>query len=667
MDTATGAIVSPSDTATTGPIDDIIQLAVPAKEDQVNEDSDVVQADQKLTIEVPRGSKTLSTVEPNEGNEEKATEDVNLPEAIEKRNQEKKEERRARLKKARGIRFNVGEKEIDEEKPTEKSMESSLHTDTEQGTAFATPTRFSEHILQDIPDINAISLTMSVESENVEKLLDHYSDESQEAIESTTKGDSIKLKTDFLNEFELPSLSDISEEADEEFEAPICISSKQPSVHSIHKDKGKFVDPLTGGDISSSSSSSSSSSTESQVIDGESKSDVSFLEFNELIDLPVQYPVAEDEDFEQFVRFSLKPAPKENEDTVPIVLNESHEIIKHFLSDILDDAINQVEKLPEIDKCRGMLDNEKLHNTLAKIYEEYCITKDQHMYLNHKVGEYYRRQKIVRAFATLTPTIAQMEYERYMDALENYDYYLNLIATTKGKRADVVSSTEQEMTDLNEASMRREKLLEDKILGIIGNKYENLRKIANRELRLMRIYRDEISDTRFALITRKHTLAVISDKILKCDQISETLTANEFIDLQNQVVALEVKIDEKNHELKKMRQLYHTHVHVSQHFRECTLTLEEKLKEHRSTLEMREERRQNLRERLFKAKLVHNRLKKQKMELTFQGGLLTTPVLMYDYDETLAKVTSARSNIKNMKETAKRLAQRIDELQTTCV
>lgn len=169
-------------------------------------------------------------------------------------------------------------------------------------------------------------------------------------------------------------------------------------------------------------------------------------------------------------------------------------------------------------------------------------------------------------------------------------------------------------------------------------------------------------------------------KILQYDQISESLTANEFIDLQSQVVALEEKIDgnylsftitirfiisiqtEQNFELKRMRQIYNTNVHVSQHIRECTLTLQEKLRGYRKILMMEERRRRQLRESLHAAKLAHNHLKKQKIELTFQGGLLTMPILMHDYDETAERVLKKRLNIKNMKETLKRLTQRISEI-----
>ncbi|XP_034480130.1 uncharacterized protein LOC117785949 [Drosophila innubila] len=647
MDTATGSIITPNDPE-----------AIQGDENQEDVEGNAIQADQKLMIEVPRNSKTLTT--------------VYFPEPTERTDEEKREERRARLKKARGIRFNVDEKVIEKDMPIEISMDNSSSNYTEQDTAIATPTRYS------VPtDIETISLEMSNESEVVERLLNHYSDENlespkMEVVEPTTTADSIQLKMDFLNAFEIPSISDISADAEEEFRLSI-ISTGQPITYSTVIDKGKFVNPLTGESLSSSSISSYSSfefdmfgSVESQIMDGESKSVVSFSDINQL-ELSAHNIFPGDEDYEQLVQFHLINSPhKERDVSVDVVLNESCGIIKHFLSEILNNVVKRIETYPNDEKVRRQLDKEKLYSALKNVFEDYCVAKDMHNYLNHKLVEYHRRQKIVRVFENLSPRLAEIEYDRYIDALVDYDHYLNLISTTRAKNAFAVSRAEEEVSQLFEASQHREKCLEKKILSTIGSKSEHLRKIANRELRLMRKYRDEISDTRFSLITRKHTFAVITAKILKYDQITESLTANEFIDLQNQVIALEEKIDEQNHELKRMRQNYNTSVHVSQHSREYTLALQAKLKGHRKKLALEEERQRQLRDSLYLAKLTHNQFNKQKTELTFQGGLLTMPILMHDYDETVERLNLKRSNIKDMKETLKRLTQRIAELQTTC-
>ena len=91
--------------------------------------------------------------------------------------------------------------------------------------------------------------------------------------------------------------------------------------------------------------------------------------------------------------------------------------------------------------------------------------------------------------------------------------------------------------------------------------------------------------------------------------------------------------------------------------------MQEKLNELRQKLEDQEEHRQQLREYLYEAKLERSQVKKQQMELTFQGGLLTTPLLMFDYDETLEISTIKRAHINDMKKNIKHLNQRISQLQ----
>lgn len=42
------------------------------------------------------------------------------------------------------------------------------------------------------------------------------------------------------------------------------------------------------------------------------------------------------------------------------------------------------------------------------------------------------------------------------------------------------------------------------------------------------------------------------------------------------------------------------------------------------------------------------------------------PALMYDYDETVEKVMAKQDIVKELKETFKRVSQRIIELETRC-
>jgi len=55
----------------------------------------------------------------------------------------------------------------------------------------------------------------------------------------------VSFKSDFLEYFMLPNLSDISSESSEEQLASLRATIEQ-TIHSVDLDKGKFVNPLTG-------------------------------------------------------------------------------------------------------------------------------------------------------------------------------------------------------------------------------------------------------------------------------------------------------------------------------------------------------------------------------------------------------------------------------------
>ncbi|KAL7729567.1 hypothetical protein ACLKA6_007853 [Drosophila palustris] len=265
-----------------------------------------------------------------------------------------------------------------------------------------------------------------------------------------------------------------------------------------------------------------------------------------------------------------------------------------------------------------------------------------------------------------TGTAVEIDTGRFVDPLTGEDIPI-LAAQTKTKNSYLLASVSMDLSYVDNIVMTTEQHLESLILSVLGNKSEYLRRITERELKLMRKKRDEISDARLNLITRKHTLGKIREKIGRLEKINEDICMEDFISIQNQVSALNKKIEERNIELKRLRVNYHSELHMTHHNREKSIAIACKLEEHNLQLQKTIEAQRVLRERLYKAKMERSRIRKQHSDLTFQGGILTMPALMHDFDDTVEKVKTKQVTINEMKETVVRLTQRISALETRCL
>ena len=290
-------------------------------------------------------------------------------------------------------------------------------------------------------------------------------------------------------------------------------SSAQPSFDTV-LDKGKFVNPLPGESLSSSSVSFSFSSSsyfrmsaKTLIFDTETKSIMNLTDVNRKLIGDKRQPNDID-DLHQFNK-AIKKLSIVNKDPIPKFVHPEIRIISSFLKGIIQNSVDLVEN-KRLDNMHK-INKEKLINDLKEKYDDYCVAKDTNNYLNTKIIEYHKRQKVARAFSKLSPALAQIEYERYMTALFDYDHYLNLVEAAKEKINCYKRSVFEEVAEVYAKSQFQEQSLESKIRRHIGNISESLRKVVEHELTLMRTYRNDISDTRLDLITRKHTLGLISE------------------------------------------------------------------------------------------------------------------------------------------------------------
>ncbi|XP_064543654.1 uncharacterized protein LOC135432105 [Drosophila montana] len=594
--------------------------------------------------------------------------------------EEKKAARKARMKEKMNFRFSLGERDlvpnVDPDEEQNDEMEGEV---TESREALRTAD-------DEVPEVSGKQTSAENMPDEEIDVDDHFTeddgddDDDEPEMREPPQGDTVLAKSNFLSYFEMPSLSDISEEHSIHEDQKMRRSKSLVSQFSTATEVGKFVNPLTGN--LESESTTSESSTESSKMDdlaldlgGESDElDVDFMDtdFPDFKDIK-HVELKDDDDLDAFVKFHTSFIHDESvfEDPDEIEAKKHKrdiaQITMDFLYDMFNNVVNDMENLNATAMLRNKMDKDKLMKTLIDVKNKYAFEKELNVYLNTKMADYYKRMKNFRAFHSLDPQIKPKERFRYQEALTQLDHRVLVAADTKRKNAILMSSVLMDLSYIQNIVRYTEEHLEEVIMRTLGtNKSDFLKRFVERELRLMSQKRNEVSDTRLFLITRKHTLGRIVDKIHKLETINEELCMDDFISIQNQVVALDKKIEERNNELKKLRYNYHTELHLTQHNREKALALASKLKGHRTTLRKTQDKQRQLRERLYKAKLERSAIRKQSSDLSFQGGLLSMPALMYDYDETVEKIMAKQDVVKELKETFKRVTQRITDLETRC-
>jgi len=104
-------------------------------------------------------------------------------------------------------------------------------------------------------------------------------------------------------------------------------------------------------------------------------------------------------------------------------------------------------------------------------------------------------------------------------------------------------------------------------------------------------------------------------------------------------------------------------VHLTRHNREKALALAEKFEVRKSLLKNAIEKQRFLRKRLYLVKLERIKMRQQTRELTYQGGILAMPSLMYDYDKTVERLKEKQESVAKLRETLKALQRRVDHVE----
>ncbi|KAH8285401.1 hypothetical protein KR054_008681, partial [Drosophila jambulina] len=381
-------------------------------------------------------------------------------------------------------------------------------------------------------------------------------------------------------------------------------------------------------------------------------------------------------DFEEFMAGNL-PAIRSSSiiDKKPVDIH-SIPIVTEFINML-------IEKVVSVDPdqiIRNKLDKTKLHNGIKQSLAEHMQATIINVALNELMVEYYKLNKNIRVFAELSAQDRQDYYNRYRNGLASVAFGEQRVALAKLEATKVTVRAQLELNNATLIASGTEHHFEQTVRRILlrpDSESDQLKRLIARELRLMEQHRTEISYNRTLLIMLKHDLGKFLKEIEKLNTVGDHVTMDDFLNLQAKVIGLQMKINgiiflfflvfiltilvisERNADLKKMRGQYHKELHLAQHTREKVLVLRDKLSFRQEQLATNYEKRNYLRQQVYIGKMQRKSMQAKTKELAYQGGILSTPSLMYDYDRTMIYIRQKQEVIAGLKETVRSLNQRL--------
>ncbi|KAH8390190.1 hypothetical protein KR200_009290 [Drosophila serrata] len=483
--------------------------------------------------------------------------------------------------------------------------------------------------------------------------------------------DTIQMKADFLRNFEVPSLSDISEEHEPE---PTPKLIKDTSFDALTEDTGYYADALGEDQLSSHTSSEGSSifgyedQDDAMAVASPKDGSSEISDLPDIISITDEGPKKIQITFQELTNSFQEIVICEQDDEEKISKREFgvDTIVQDFVEDLLLKIVTNFESQKMDAKLRLKLDKRKLLTELRAITDAYIFEKYTNEMLSTRLVEYYKRVRNSRVFAHLNEDKEQQYLERYNQALAKVDHIKLRLDKMKYNYAAQIQELNLKLDSAhNFVSFTELKLQAKMHKYLVRPDSEFLKRYVDWALRQMTAKRNEIGDMRLGLITKSNTLGHLQAKLQELENLSSTVSIQDFIIIQNDVISLEKKVEERNLDLNRMRTQYLTEVHLTHHNREKALALSDKLRHMKITLANAIQTQRSLRGNLYDLKLDRTKIREKRKELTFQGGILAMPSLMYEYDNTVAQIKESQQRVLNLRENAKALTRRISLAETS--
>ncbi|XP_068146023.1 uncharacterized protein [Drosophila tropicalis] len=222
-----------------------------------------------------------------------------------------------------------------------------------------------------------------------------------------------------------------------------------------------------------------------------------------------------------------------------------------------------------------------------------------------------------------------------------------------------------ELAEANISCLSLTQRIEKRIREVLMRKDSDMiLKAIEVDLRTMRRLQNEISESRRVLISHKHTLATLIERALDFEHITDTLTTNQFMSVEREVLQMSKQLNERDDRFKAIQDRCNKELKRGVYYQEKRNFELATLAEKKKGLDKLYAKQDELRKHLYKLRMQHIQYINQKHELSLKAGILYKPALMHDYDKTVDLVKEKRMTVNGLKATVEKLQRRLSILST---
>ncbi|XP_036331852.1 coiled-coil domain-containing protein 96-like [Rhagoletis pomonella] len=382
----------------------------------------------------------------------------------------------------------------------------------------------------------------------------------------------------------------------------------------------------------------------------------------------------EKEEMSDFELFVTTKEPEFDQALLQDTRQQNEAIVTAFVEELIQLVVEAAEYKDTRDVLRKSIDKRKLMDEISEKLRELEIEQSARLYLNRKVVDHLKRKRQFHAIIEDPAESVEYWMAKYREQLQKYDEML-------GKEEELKRVTTTKMIELNEILKEREHRYEEeakeferivrkallphegtvntKKMSKKSAKYKDYLKNINAMLNEISTKRKEISNTRLMLIKKQHLFAELKERLSEIGNVGHGPNVTQFENLQNEVEQLSKKLEDRNTELAKARLQRQLDVHISTHMKERMLMLRNTLAVQRLSYSTWLQKRQETRRALHQQQMIRTQIRKDIKELDFQGGILSKPALMLDYDNTVAEVGHKQEIVRGLHFQYKKISEKI--------
>lgn len=463
--------------------------------------------------------------------------------------------------------------------------------------------------------------------------------------------------------------TDIDDDTNKEKESITTVSDKQSSTH-LEKDNKKSTDnepfdinkEITANDISTDvapSSEVSSRNLNNGIAVCESLSSQVSTDVGKLFDDEddsterTETEVTQTTDYTSsstFTKLDETLTAKSHKSIFNILEGDDEFEEDEFIAKISEPSVEEEEPDDIFGYLKGfscaavnapslaLLERQANEDELHILCEQQALTRQKYALLNKKISEYYRKKKVDRVFADISPDFYNSMIEKYERKVDEFIVVYNAWMREK-------STTDREINDMNKLKTDQEAHLKKNLKALtvkekeIGNILLETgavqEKVVERLISRQKIKSGKMALVRIAYIKQRDKVKKIELRIKELETIGGNFHLMDFEQLRMENTIYSDKIEERDEELMRLRDRYSHAIQALAHIREKCSVMEANIEDTKEENVRTEEIVSEIRENLNDLKIERDNNRSQTHKLKVDSGLLNYPSLLIDMESSL--------------------------------